>query len=68
MEIFIGSFIIFIISSLALGLGMLFLGKPIHGSCSPQGESCKNACSKRVCPNKTKRRNKARHDKDFSEV
>jgi hypothetical protein len=56
MEIFIGSFIIFIISSLALGLGMLFLGKPLHGRCSPQGESCEHACAKRVCPNKTKRR------------
>jgi hypothetical protein len=53
MEIFIFSFVVFSLSSLALALGLLLWGKPIRGGCAQGGLSCQNACGKQHCPNKS---------------
>jgi hypothetical protein len=53
MEIFIASFIVFAMSSLALALGLLLWGKPVRGGCTQDGLSCQNACRKQHCPNKS---------------
>jgi hypothetical protein len=33
MELFIGSFLIFILTAIALGIGILFRGRPMHAGC-----------------------------------
>jgi hypothetical protein len=42
MEIFLGSFVIFLISAAALMLGQFFGRDPVSGSCSPGGH-CSHA-------------------------
>lgn len=34
MELFVGSFIIFVLTAFALGIGLLFRGRPMHAGCS----------------------------------
>lgn len=54
MELFVGSFIIFVLSALALGIGLLFRGRPMHAGCgSLPGEKggkseslCGSACGR----------------------
>jgi len=52
MEIFIASFVVFTMSSLALALGMLLWGRPLRRGCGQGGPGCQNACRKQHCPNK----------------
>ena len=44
MELFVGSFIIFVLTALALGIGVLFRGRPMHAGCGslPGDKSCKS--------------------------
>ena len=57
MEIFIVSFVFFLLSCAALALGQLFGRKPINGSCRPNSsghcgntENCSLRCVKRHLP------------------
>ncbi len=43
MELFVGSFIIFVLTALALGIGLLFRGRPMHAGCS--GFSGEKGCN-----------------------
>lgn len=55
MELFIGSFLIFSLTALALGVGILFRGRPMHAGCRAlPGESgcesetaCGGACRRK---------------------
>ncbi len=44
MELFVGSFIIFALTALALSIGLLFRGRPMHAGCSgvPGEKGCKS--------------------------
>ena len=43
MEIFIISFVIFLLMALAIGIGILFRGQSMHAGCRglPEGSNCK---------------------------
>lgn len=45
MELFIGSFIIFALTALALGIGILFRGRAMHAGCRklPGQSSCESS-------------------------
>lgn len=42
MEIFVISFIVYILTALAVGIGILFRGQPMHAGC--QGKTDKPSC------------------------
>ena len=54
MEIFVISFLVFVVVSVALAIGLLFGRGPIHGSCHPNDDgdcvkkgNCALRCAKR---------------------
>ena len=61
MEIFIGSFVIFLISAAALMLGQFFGRAPISGSCSSSGHCSHAGACKLDCEF---RRSRERHGGD----
>ena len=44
MKIFLVNFVVFLTMALALGIGLIFRGKPVSTGCHklPDGSSCKN--------------------------
>ncbi len=48
MELFVGSFVMFVLTALALGIGMVFRGRPMHAGCRglPGDKNCE---SKALC-------------------
>ncbi len=46
MELFIGSFVIFVLTALALGIGILFRGSAMHAGCG--GLPGKSNCASRA--------------------
>ena len=56
MELFIGSIIAFVLTALALGVGIMFRGQPMHASCRglPLDANCQ---SKMSCSGVCRRKN-----------
>ncbi|MEX0962926.1 MAG: hypothetical protein WDZ52_02640 [Pseudohongiellaceae bacterium] len=54
MALFIGSFIVFVLAAVAMAIGILFRGRPMHAGCrSMPGES--NCESETLCNGACKR-------------
>lgn len=51
MALFFGSFVMFLLTALALGIGIIFRGRPMHAGCrGPDGQSgCAGRCAESRC-------------------
>lgn len=52
MALFFGSFVMFLLTALALGIGILFRGRPMGAGCRGAAEpsACAGRCTASPCP------------------